>query len=120
MPTFGEDPQVGDAVVVESETTVELVQPTQVANPGKTSLRTFVQSLIGGLLLVNPVFLAIQGIMQETTAIVFPGWAWATVNAVVLGSALFGTAAARIMAIPGVDQWIERVIPFLATHKVER
>ena len=104
--TFGEYPET--VVNIAAET------PTQVKNPGRTSWRTFVQAALGGLVLVNPVFLAIQQVMQETTSIVFPGWAWATVNAVVLGSALVSTLVSRIMAIPGVNQWIEEHIHSLA------
>jgi len=108
----------GDAVV--TTTVAEPVLPTQVANPGRASVRSFVQNLIGGLLLVNPVFLVIQQVMLEASDIVFPGWLWATVNGVVLGSALFATLVTRIMAIPGVNTFIEQHLSFLAPTKVRQ
>lgn len=106
------DVDPGDAVI--TSTTAEPVVPTQVANPGRASFRSFVQNLIAGLLLVNPVFLVVQQTMNEFSNIVFPGWAWATVNGVVVGSALVATLITRIMALRGVNSFIEEHVHILA------
>lgn len=133
MTTFGEEPQIPDEVTIAdpnhqpypvtpgdaviTSTVAEPVLPTQIANPGRATGRSFVQATIGGLILVNPVFLAIQGVMQESTDIVFPGWAWATVNGVVIGSAAVSAAVTRVMAVPGFNDWIEKHIPILSPSK---
>lgn len=89
--------------------------PTQVANPNRTSWRTFVQALISGLIALNVALPAIQAWLSAPpfdTA--FPPVVYAFVNgaAVVLAGVALGVT--RLMAIPAVDAWINKYLPWLA------
>lgn len=94
--------------------------PTQVNNPGRTTVRTFVQSAIGllvGLGLVAPQILAalIDGANKagfEEIAVAL-GAGSGTVLAI-------AGLIARVMAIPGVEQFLQKTSGFrwLAARKV--
>lgn len=81
---------------------------TQTTYPRRASLRTIAQAVIGVLLSVGVVVPAILAIIGEE----FAAWLGADVVAAMgtvslLCVALSG-AAARIMAIPAVDEWLTR------------
>lgn len=113
-----------------SESSQQLVQvderpaavgtPTQVANPVRTTVRTIVQNLIVLVPLVNAVALVLVGYLQEQTDLVVPGWAFAVLNGVVLVTGLLIGGVTRIMAIPGVAEWIREKLPWLAAIPVKK
>lgn len=89
--------------------------PTQVANPSRTGWRTFTQAILPTLLLVNGALLALQGVLNQPEYSGYvPAWAWAAVNGGLLISAFLSKVIAQVMAVPGVNEWIEQHLPGLA------
>lgn len=82
------------------------VVPTQVANPGRTSVRTIFQVLIGVIFAIPALWMVVQSAFDQQGAAI-PGWL-AGAGASLLA---FATLATRIMAAPGVDD-------FLAAHGI--
>lgn len=72
--------------------------PTQVAHPARATVRTIFQGAIA--------FAAILPLVITTAGIPVVGWA-----AILIGVA---GAVTRIMALPGVESFLENYIPFLA------
>jgi len=88
------------------------VTPTQVAYPGAATIRTILQTVSGVILGAAAVVATIAVLAPQFLAAVAdilpPSWlAWAT-GAVATIGALAG-AFARIMAIPGVNEWLTKV-----------
>lgn len=73
-------------------------EPTQVAHPVRATARTIFQGAIA--------FAAILPLVITTAGIPVVGWA-----AILIGVA---GAVTRIMALPGVESFLENYIPFLA------
>lgn len=74
-------------------------QPTQVAHPWRAVARTAFQALVG-LCVIIPVIVDELGIGHLP---------W------VAGAVAVSGAVTKIMTLPGVEQWIARYLPFLAT-----
>lgn len=72
-------------------------------------LRTIVQALIILVPLANGVALAAAGYLQEQTHLVIPGWVFLVLNGVVAVTALVMGLVARVMAVPGVNDWLTRI-----------
>ena len=72
---------------------------TQTAYPWRATLRTVFQALVG-LAVAWPVI--VEAIGLDTT------WAW------VSGSLAVAAAVTRVMALPAVDAWLSRFLPWLA------
>lgn len=84
-------------------------QPTQVANPGRATLRTIVQVGVPafvGLVLILPLIL--QAVVEELGAVLPPSVTAWLVGAAAAVTALAG-AVARVMAIPGVNAWLSKL-----------
>jgi len=91
------------------------MMPTQVANPRRTSWRTFVQTLVALLPTTNAVLLSVQALISAPPYdAVVPGWVFASVNFAVVGVAFLAKAIAQVMAAPIVNVWIESYWPTLA------
>ena len=73
-------------------------QPTQVQHPNRATVRTVFQGIVA--------FAAILPLVLTTAGIPVVGWA--AILVAVAG------AITRVMAIPGVERFLERYIPFLA------
>ncbi|WP_104127996.1 hypothetical protein [Cryobacterium sp. Y57] len=86
--------------------------PTQVARPWTATARTVLQAVAGAILgaaaLVAAVAVLAPQFLEAVAAILPPEWlAWAT-GAVATIGAVAG-AFARIMAIPGVNEWLTKI-----------
>lgn len=94
--------------------------PTQVANPRRTSWRTFVQSAIGGLIALNALLATVAAFLAENSeaaAALLGEWFAPTLLVVNTGVAVGAFAAkliAQIMANPIVNAWISTHLPWLA------
>ena len=89
--------------------------PTQVANPFRATLRT-VAAVAVGLVLALPVVNAVLAIVADELArsgAELPAWLWATVNGAIGVVAVVSGIVTRVLAIPGVNDW-------LASHAVTR
>lgn len=84
--------------------TVAEVQPTQVRRPWRTTARSVFQALVG-LAVIAPL---IAAAVEEATGYDLQGVPF--IAAVLAGAA----AVARVMAVPGVEDWLRRFLPFLA------
>lgn len=72
-------------------------------------VRTVVQALIILIPLANGVALAAAGYLQEQTHLIVPGWVFLALNGVVAVTALIMGLVARVMAVPGVNDWLTRI-----------
>ncbi|WP_210480913.1 hypothetical protein [Naasia sp. SYSU D00948] len=95
--------------------------PTQVANPKRTTLRSFVQAAVGMLVvlvpLVNGVLTAVQGVLKDQTDVTLPAWVYLWINTGIVVTSFIIALVARIMAVPGVADFIARHLPWLAPIK---
>lgn len=76
---------------------------TQSAHPWRATVRTIFAALVGVAAMAAPIYSAITNEAPEAAT----GWA-----AVALG--ICG-AVTRVLALPGVDAWLARFVPWLAT-----
>jgi hypothetical protein len=77
------------------------IQPTQVKRPWRATARTVFQALVG--------FAAMWGVIVETIGL-DPSWQWVSASLVVTG------AITRIMALPAVEEFLAKFLPFLAAQ----
>lgn len=94
----------GREVVVASS-----VVPTQVANPGRTLLRSLLQLLI-------PLAVA----TPQVIAIVLDAWSPEWLAAVAVQVLAIYTVVVRVMALPGVEAALQRVLPGLAALRTRQ
>ena len=86
-----------------------VIEPTQVGQPGVTTARTVVQTIIGVLLSLGVVVPAVVGIVGDQWAPWLGPQALAVLGvAAAVAAAISGTLA-RIMAIPQVNTWLTHV-----------
>lgn len=91
--------------------------PTQVANPGRATLRTVLAVLIGllaALPTLNAVLASLQAYLSEQTQVVIPAWVWLAVNGTAAILLFISGLITRILAIPGVNEWIKAHLPGIA------
>ena len=77
------------------------VKATQEAFPVRATIRTIFQAALGFLVLV-PVLVEASGVPEHTAG--------------VAGALAVSAAVTRIMAIPGVNLWLAKYVPFLAAE----
>lgn len=91
---------------------------TQVANPRRTTWRTFTQALIGILVvavpLANAVLANVNDFLHSQTYLVVSPKVYVIVNGALLVIAFIIALVARIMAVPGVASFIATYLPALA------
>src|SRR5690349_13583184 len=87
---------------------IATVQPTQVKRPWRATARTVFQGVVGAAAMAGPVY----GAATHHDPAAATGWA-ATGLAISAG-------VTRVMALPGVNEWLARFLPFLAPDKPER
>lgn len=94
--------------------------PTQVANPRRTSWRSFVQAAVSFLLVVNSAALVLLPFVQDpenglqaALGEVYP-YLVGGLNVIVFVGATITKAAALLMANPVVNAWIGEHLPWLA------
>lgn len=92
-------------------------QGTQIANPGRATLRTFVQSAVGLVLIANTVVPMLLDSLKTLPEGVVPGWVFVTLNGIAVATALLIALVARIMASPVVNSALEQYLPWLAALK---
>lgn len=85
-----------------------IVQPTQVRRPWRATVRTVFQGVVGAAAMAAPVYEAATN--HDATAAT--GWA-ATGLAISAG-------ITRVMAVPAVNVWLARFLPFLAPDDPRR
>lgn len=76
---------------------------------GQRVLRTIVQALVVLVPVVNGVGVAVAAYLREQTDIVIPASVFLVLNVVVAATALLMGLAARIMAVPGVNDVLARI-----------
>lgn len=82
-----------------SQIPVEPVPPTQVQHPWRATARTVFAALVA--------FSAMWGVIVEAAGL-DPSWQWVAAVTVVTG------AVTRLMAVPAVEEFLARFLPFLA------
>jgi len=91
--------------------------PTQVANPGRAVVRTLVANLVGLLVAlptINAALAALQDFLATQTLYELPAWVWVVVNGAAAAFLFVSLLITRLMAVPGINEWVKRYIPALA------
>lgn len=109
-----------DTTRVVDEKPASSTTPTQVANPKRTTVRTFVQSAVGLVLIVNIVTPFLIDSLKSLPEGWVPGWVFLVLNGVAVATAALIALVARIMAADGVNAAIEKYLPWLAALRLER
>ena len=77
--------------------------------PIQRVLRTIVQALIVLVPAANALALAVVDYLDTQTDVTVPGWVFLVLNSVIVGSAFVMGLVARIMAVPGVNDWLTKI-----------
>ncbi len=77
--------------------------------PVQRVLRTILQALIVLVPAANALALAIVDYLNTQTDVTVPGWVFLVLNGVIIGSAFMMGLVARIMAVPGVNDWLTKI-----------
>lgn len=80
---------------------------TQEQNPGRAVLRTLLAAAVGLFPLVNGILLALQQALEPYRA-VLPEWTFLVVNGVALAAIILTAVVTRILAVPGVNDWLRK------------
>lgn len=72
-------------------------------------LRTIVQFLIVSVPIANGVAAAAISYLNTQTDVTVPGWVFLALNGILAVSALIIGLVARIMAVPGVNDWLTNI-----------
>lgn len=76
---------------------------------GKRVVRTIVQALVTLVPILNGLALAAAAYLNEQADVVVPGWVFLVLNGVIAVTALVMGLVARLMAVPGVNDWLIKV-----------
>lgn len=86
---------------------------TQEANPGKAVTRTLFAALLAFAPLVNGVLLAVQDWLTQNTDVV-PAELALWVNGVLVAGLALVALVTRVLAVPGVNDWLRTHLAVLA------
>lgn len=86
---------------------------TQEANPGKAVNRTVFAAVLAFFPLINGVLLSVQGWLTENTAII-PVELYGWVNGILVAGLALVALVTRVLAAPGVNDWLRDHLAALA------
>ncbi|MEG9247995.1 hypothetical protein V6S67_07850 [Arthrobacter sp. Soc17.1.1.1] len=86
---------------------------TQVAHPGRATLRTAVAAALGLLPLLNGILAVCADWLTENTPII-PEWLFVVLNGILLAAIALTALVTRILAVPGVVEWTRAHLSFLS------
>lgn len=89
--------------------TTEGVDAPVIWYKGKRVVRTIVQALVTLVPTLNGLALAASAYLSEQADVVLPGWVFLVLNGVIAVTALIMGLVARLMAVPGVNDWLVKV-----------
>lgn len=89
------------------------VPPTQVQHPAKAVNRTVLAAVVAFFPLINGILLAVQDWLVENTTII-PAELYAWVNGVLVAALALVALVTRVLAVPGVNDWLRDHLAFLA------
>lgn len=92
---------------------VVLDAPTQVKNPGRAVFRTIFAAVITFFPLANGVLLSVQDWLTENTDVV-PAELAIWTNGVLVAALALTALVTRILAVPGVNDWLRKHFALLA------
>lgn len=95
--------------------------PTQVANPGRAVARTAFAYIIGALVALPTINLALAAVQDEllNSGLDIPAWIWAALNGAIVVGGLVMALITRLLAVPGINEWVKQHIPALAAIPVK-
>lgn len=86
---------------------------TQERNPRSAVIRTVFAAIVTAFPLVNATLLIVKAELAQY-AVDLPGWVFVTLNVGLAVTAAFTAIVTRVLAIPGVNDWLRRYFPLLA------
>lgn len=96
---------------------------TQLANPSRATARTAVAVLVGiviALPVLNSALLIVQDELTRQSDLSIAPWVWLAVNGALAAVGLVSSIVTRVLAVPGVNSWIESHVPALAPVRIVR
>lgn len=88
-------------------------RPTQEAHPVKAVLRTMLAGVIAFFPLVNGVLLALRDWLAENHEVLPPSLVVA-INGILLAGILLAALVTRLLAVPGVNDWLRKYAAMFA------
>lgn len=85
-----------------------LAQPTQVRRPWRSTVRTVFQAVVAGAAVAPAVYSAATNHNADAAT----GWA--------AGGLALAAAITRVMALPAVEAFLQRFVPFLAAQPKDK
>jgi len=76
---------------------------------GQRVLRTIVSALVALVPIVNGIAAVVITYLNGQTDVAIPGWVFVWLNAILVGTALVMGLITRIMAVPGVNDWLVKI-----------
>lgn len=92
---------------------------TQERNPRSASVRTGLAALVGMLVLLNPVLAVIIEVLRPYDATI-PGWVFIWLNGAITVTAVAIALVTRVMAVPGVNDWLRKYAHWLSPEDKPR
>lgn len=89
--------------------TTEGVDAPVIWYKGKRVVRTIVQALVTLVPILNGLALAASAYLSEQADVTVPAWVFVVLNAVIALTALIMGLVARLMAVPGVNDWLVKI-----------
>lgn len=90
-----------------------LATTTQEQNPRSTVVRSTLLALVTALPIMNASLIIIVQELRPYGEVV-PGWVFAILNVGIIVTALFISIGTKIMALPGVNEWLRQHVPWLS------
>jgi hypothetical protein len=108
-------------VIPQDERATPIGTPTQVANPRRAVIRTVIAAIVGLALVLNPVLgIVIDQLRELAPQFDVPAVVFVWLNGViVITSGIIG-GVTRILAVPGVNEWLARYVPILTAIPLVR
>ncbi|MEV8023412.1 hypothetical protein [Microbacterium sp. NPDC080220] len=72
-------------------------------------LRTIAQAIIVLVPVVNGAAIAVVTYLNEQTDVIVPAWVFAVLNGAIAVTAVAMGLVARVMAVPGVNDWLTKL-----------
>lgn len=91
---------------------------TQEANPVKAVMRTILAAVIAFFPLTNGVLLALQDWLAANSE-VLPPWLILGVNGILVAGLLLVALVTRVLAVPGVNDWLRKHARIFAPDNVK-
>ena len=86
---------------------------TQERNPRSAAVRTALAAFIAAVPLLNGALLAVVDALRPYE-VYLPSWVFPALNGIIVALAALIALVTRVLAVPGVNEWLRKYAPFFA------